>query len=61
MSKKSKKWEDPLGEFVKANRRGEYQARNENSTGFKTKDRAHKNFAKYSRKNSINNLNFVDE
>lgn len=61
MSKKNKRWQDPLGEFVKANRRGEYQARSENNPGFKSKDRAHKNYTKYSRKNSINNLNFSEE
>lgn len=60
MKKKSLK-NNHLDDYIKANRRGSREAELMNSPGFKSKDRAHKNFKKYSRKNSINDLIFSEE
>ena len=49
-----------LDEFILANRKGSREAEMEHSTGFRSTDRAHKNFKKYSRKNSVNQF-LIDE
>ena len=43
-----------LDEFILANRKGSREAELEKNNGFRSTDRAHKNFKKYSRKNSVN-------
>lgn len=58
--KKNKKF-NHVDEYIKANRRGSRDGELMDNPGFKSKDRAHKNFKKYSRKNSINDLIFVEE
>lgn len=50
-----------VDEYIKANRKGSRDGELMDNPGFKSKDRAHKNFKKYSRKNSINDLIFVEE
>lgn len=60
MSKKDKKF-NQLDEYIKASRKGSREAELENNPGFKSNHKAHKNFKKYSRKNSINDLIFEDE
>lgn len=60
--KKNKNLKDThLDDYIKANRRGSREAELENNPGFKSRARVHKNFKKYSRKNSINNFMFEDE
>lgn len=60
--KKNKNLKDThLDDYIKANRRGSREAEFENNPGFKSRTRAHKNYKKYSRKNSINNFMFEDE
>lgn len=43
-----------LDDYIKANRRGSREAELENDGKFKSKHKVHKNFKKYSRKNSVN-------
>jgi hypothetical protein len=43
-----------LDEYIIANRRDSREAELDRSNGFRSNDRAHKNFKKYSRKNSVN-------
>lgn len=50
-----------LDDYIKANRRGSREAEMENDGRFKSRTRVHKNYKKYSRKNSMNNLMFEDE
>lgn len=49
-----------LDEYIKANRRGSREAELENNHGFKSKHKVHKNFKKYSRKNTINEFMMED-
>lgn len=60
MSKKGKKL-NQLDEYIKASRKGSREAELENDGKFKSSHKVHKNFKKYSRKNSINDLIFEDE
>lgn len=60
MSKKNRKF-NQLDEYIKASRRGSREVELENNPGFKSKHKVHKNFKKYSRKNSINEIIFEDE
>ena len=60
MTKKKFKYEH-VDEYIKANRRGSREGELMDNPGFKSKDRSHKNFKKYSRKNSMNDLIFVEE
>lgn len=50
-----------LDDYIKANRRGSREGELMNSPGFKSKYRAHKNFKKYSRKNSMNDMILSEE
>lgn len=49
-----------IDDFIKANRKGSREAELERSNGFRSNDRVHKNFKKYSRKNSVNQF-LIDE
>jgi hypothetical protein len=49
-----------LDKYILANRKGSREAELEKSNGFRSNDRAHKNFKKYSRKNSVNQF-LIDE
>lgn len=60
MVKKIKKF-NQLDEYIKANRRGSREAEMENNPGFKSAHKVHKDFKKYSRKNSINDIIFEEE
>lgn len=53
-----KKKKNYIDDYIKASRRGSREAELMDNPGFKSKDRSHKNFKKYSRKNSINDLIF---
>lgn len=57
--KKNKKY-NQLDDYIKANRRGSREAELEKSNGFKSNHKVHKNFKKYSRKNSINQFMIED-
>lgn len=60
MSKKNKKF-NQLDEYIKASRKGSREAELENDGKFKSNHKVHKNYKKYSRKNSINDLILEDE
>ncbi len=60
MSIKVKK-NNQLDDYIKANRKGSRQAEMENNPGFKSNHKVHKNYSKYSRKNSINDLILEDD
>ena len=60
MSKKKQNY-NALDEYIKASRKGSREGEMENNPGFKSNHKVHKNFKKYSRKNSINDLIFEDD
>jgi hypothetical protein len=60
MSKKNKNF-NQLDEYIMANCRDSRAAEMENDGKFKSKHKVHKNYKKYSRKNSINDLILEDE
>jgi hypothetical protein len=60
--KKNKSLKDcHLDDYVKANRKGSRSAEMENNGKFKSNHKVHKNYKKYSRKNSINSFIFEEE
>lgn len=60
MSKKGKKF-GHVDDYIKASRKGSREAELENDGKFKSNHKVHKNYKKYSRKNSINDLILEDE